>query len=78
MAMQSRPLRRSYYNGLICGVCGGIAETIAWKPSVVRILFVLLSVVSGVAPGFLIDWAFYFVMPGPDLYPPDAGPTISG
>ncbi len=62
-----RTLRLSYQNGLICGVCGGIAECIGWRPNAVRILYVLLSVLSAGFPGMLVYALLYLIMPGPAL-----------
>ena len=53
------PLKRSY-NKMIAGVCGGIAEWLHWDPTVVRIGYVLLSVLILV---YVILWA---IMPSPD------------
>ena len=34
-------------NRMICGVCGGIGEYLGIDPTVVRLLWVLLSVLGG-------------------------------
>ena len=39
------PLRKSK-DHLLAGVCGGIAEWLGWDPTVVRVLYVLLSILS--------------------------------
>lgn len=62
-----RPLRLSYHNGLLCGVCGGIAESVGWRPNLVRAVFVALSVLSAAFPGILLYAVLYLIMPGPDL-----------
>jgi phage shock protein C len=62
-----KTLRLSYHNGLLCGVCGGIAEWLGWKPRAVRALYVLLSVFSAMFPGLLVYLILYFLLPGPDL-----------
>ena len=38
---------------MIAGVCGGIAEWLGWDPTLVRILYVVVSVVSVAFPGIL-------------------------
>ena len=58
----SKLLRRSRRRRLIAGVCGGIAERLGWPPAVVRILFVLGSLVP-VLPGFLVYFVLWLVVP---------------
>ena len=62
MARSSRPLRRSRRRRLIAGVCGGLAERHGWSPTVVRILFVVGSLVP-VLPGFLVYLVLWLVVP---------------
>jgi phage shock protein C len=57
------PLRRSRRNRLIAGVCGGIAEWLGWDPTLVRILYVVLSVFSAAFPGILVYLVLWLVMP---------------
>ena len=52
---------------IIGGVCGGIAEWLDWSPTLVRILYVLVSVISAAFPGILVYLLLWFIMPGPDL-----------
>ena len=51
-------LRRSNKERMIAGVCGGIAEYFDLNPSIVRIVYVLVSVLSVAFPGIL----FYIIM----------------
>lgn len=44
--MQEKRLYRSSTDKMICGVCSGIAEYINLDPTVVRLLWVLLSLIS--------------------------------
>jgi phage shock protein PspC (stress-responsive transcriptional regulator) len=57
------PLQRSRKNKMIAGVCGGIAEWLGWDPTVVRILYVVVSLVSVVFPGILAYLIFWIIMP---------------
>jgi phage shock protein PspC (stress-responsive transcriptional regulator) len=59
------PLKRSN-NKMIAGVCSGIAEWIGWDVTVVRIGYVLLSVLSAAFPGILVYIILWFVMPPSD------------
>jgi phage shock protein C len=54
-------------NKIIAGVCGGIAEYFNWDPSVVRIAYILLSVMSAAFPGILVYIILWVVMPPPDV-----------
>jgi phage shock protein PspC (stress-responsive transcriptional regulator) len=63
------PLRRSTKNRKIAGVCGGIAEWLGWDPTIVRVLYVALSVVSVAFPGILVYVVLWFVMPSADGTP---------
>jgi phage shock protein PspC (stress-responsive transcriptional regulator) len=57
------PVRRSRRNRIIAGVCGGIAEWLGWDPTLVRILYVLVSIVSVAFPGILIYILLWIIMP---------------
>lgn len=51
---------------IIAGVCGGIAEWIGWDPTLVRILYVLLSVISAGFPGTIVYILLWVIMPNSD------------
>lgn len=63
MATSGRPLRRSTSNRMIAGVCGGIAEWLGWDPTMVRILYVVISILSVAFPGTLAYILLWIVMP---------------
>lgn len=48
---------------MLAGVCGGIAESIGWSPTRVRILYVLVSILSAAFPGIVVYLVLWFVMP---------------
>ena len=48
---------------MIAGVCGGIAEWLGWDPTLVRIFYVLISVVSAAFPGVIVYLVLWVVMP---------------
>jgi phage shock protein PspC (stress-responsive transcriptional regulator) len=54
-------LTRSETDKRIAGVCGGIAEYFDIESTVVRIVFVLISLMSGV--GFLVYVVLWIVLP---------------
>jgi len=45
------------------GVCGGIARWLGWDSTLVRILYVLISVFSVAFPGTLVYIILWIVMP---------------
>jgi phage shock protein C len=57
------PLYRSRRHKMIGGVCGGIAEWLGWDPTVVRILYVVVSIVSVAFPGILCYLLLWIIMP---------------
>jgi phage shock protein C len=61
----SGQLRRSR-NKIFAGVCGGIAEWLGWDPTLVRILYVVVSVVSIAFPGILVYIFLWIIMPVPE------------
>jgi phage shock protein C len=48
---------------MIAGVCGGIAQSLAWDPTLVRLLYILVSVISAAFPGILVYLVLWVVMP---------------
>ncbi len=60
------PLQRSSKNVVIGGVCGRIAESLGWDPVMVRILYILVSILSAAFPGILIYVILWIVMPQAD------------
>lgn len=56
-------LTRSADHRMIAGVCGGIADRYGWSPTVVRTLFVLVSVLSAAFPGVLVYAVLWALLP---------------
>ncbi|HEX9821199.1 MAG TPA: PspC domain-containing protein [Methylomirabilota bacterium] len=59
----ARPLRLSRRDRKLGGVCGGLAEWLGWDPTVVRVLYLLVSVVSAAFPGILVYLVLWVVVP---------------
>ncbi|MBN1496218.1 MAG: PspC domain-containing protein [Spirochaetes bacterium] len=51
---------------IIAGVCGGIAEWLGWSPTLVRILYVLVSIASAAFPGIIVYIVLMVLMPSSD------------
>jgi len=63
-AVQQR-LRKSR-DRMIAGVCGGIAAWFGWDPTMVRIAYVVLSIVSVAFPGIIVYLVVWVIMPPPE------------
>ncbi len=48
---------------MIGGVCGGIAHALDWDPTLVRVLYVLVSILSAAFPRFLVYIILWIIMP---------------
>jgi len=48
---------------MIAGVCGGLANWFGWDPTIVRVAYVLLSVLSAGFPGLLVYIILAIIMP---------------
>jgi phage shock protein C len=62
----ANPLRRSRSNKMIAGICGGLAVWLGWDPTLVRVLYVAVSVFSAAFPGILTYAILWIVMPEGD------------
>lgn len=61
--MQKQGLYRSTGQSMIAGVIGGIAERFGWNANLLRIIFVLVSVMSAGFPGILVYLVLWLLMP---------------
>jgi phage shock protein C len=63
MEVATMGLQRSKKDRMIAGVCGGIAKTLGWNPTLVRVTYVLASVLSAAFPGILVYIILWILMP---------------
>jgi phage shock protein PspC (stress-responsive transcriptional regulator) len=56
-------LYRSQRSNMIAGVMGGIAERFGWNANLLRIIFVLVSIMSAAFPGILVYLVLWLVIP---------------
>ena len=56
-------LYRSRKEKMLGGVCGGIAESLGWTPTRVRVLYVLISILSAAFPGTLVYVILWIAVP---------------
>ena len=59
-------LRRSRSDKMIAGVIGGLARYFNFDPTLARVLYVILSVVSVGFPGLLVYILLWVIMPEGD------------
>ena len=60
---QSSPLARSRNDRMIAGVMGGIAQRLGWGSTLLRVIFVIVSIASAGFPGILIYLILWLLMP---------------
>lgn len=60
---QSRPLSRSLNDRMIAGVMGGIAHRFGWNATLLRVLYVVGSIVSAAFPGILVYLILWLLIP---------------
>jgi phage shock protein C len=56
------PLHRSRSNRMIAGVCGGVADFLGWNPTLVRVLWVILTPTTLFA-GVVVYLLLWLLMP---------------
>ena len=61
--MTQGKLHRSRRDRVIAGVCGGIAEWLGWDPTLVRVLYVLTSILSIAFPGLVVYVLLWIIVP---------------
>jgi phage shock protein PspC (stress-responsive transcriptional regulator) len=61
--MTGKSLHRSRRHRMLAGVCGGLADWLGWDPTLVRAVYVVVSVCSAAFPGILVYLVLWLVMP---------------
>lgn len=64
--MDRPTLSRTVEDRVIAGVVGGIARRFGWNPTVLRIIYVVASVLSAAFPGILVYLVLWLLMPEGD------------
>lgn len=57
------PLRRSTSDRMIAGVVGGLARYFSIDPTLARVIFVVVSVLSAAFPGILVYLVLWVLIP---------------
>ncbi|NJC47034.1 UNVERIFIED_ORG: phage shock protein PspC (stress-responsive transcriptional regulator) [Xanthomonas campestris] len=56
-------LSRSLNDRMIAGVVGGIARRFGWSSTLLRVLFVIVSIASAAFPGMLVYLILWLLIP---------------
>jgi phage shock protein C len=62
MAGNNRKLTRSSADKVVAGVCSGLADWIGWDVTLVRLIYVLISIFSAGFPGFIVYVILWVIM----------------
>lgn len=57
--MSNKRLMRSKTNRMVCGVCGGLGDYIGLDATVVRVLYVIISLIAGAG---VLGLILYFIL----------------
>jgi len=58
-----RPFTRSRSDRMVAGVMGGIARRFGWNSTLLRIVFVIVSLASAAFPGIIVYLILWLLMP---------------
>lgn len=61
--MVATRLERSRNDRMIAGVLGGVARRFGWSSTLLRVLFVLVSILSAAFPGILVYLVAWLLIP---------------
>lgn len=64
-----KKLYRSNDNKIVAGILGGIGEYTAVDPTIVRLIFIIITVISGFVPGLVTYFIALLVVPPQDNKP---------
>lgn len=66
MSRRGKTLRRSVANRMVAGVCGGLAEYFDQDPTLVRVIYIVCSILTGVIVGSVTYIILWIVIPDRD------------
>ena len=59
----SRPFARSRHDRMLAGVIGGIAQHYGWNSTLLRVIYVIVSIASVAFPGIIVYLLLWLLMP---------------
>ena len=62
----STGIKRDKRNGMLGGVCAGLARHFGWSVTGTRVVYVLASIISAAFPGILVYIILWLVLPASD------------
>lgn len=74
MTTETKRLYRSRSDRMIAGVCAGVGKYLGIDATVIRLLFALLAIFTGVVPGLILYIVMMFIIPDEPLSTPPAPP----
>ncbi|MDG2524298.1 PspC domain-containing protein [Stenotrophomonas sp. HITSZ_GD] len=63
MSTAPRTLSRSLNDRMIAGVIGGIAHRFGWNSTLLRVIYVIVSIASAAFPGLLVYLLLWLLIP---------------
>lgn len=63
MAGKNKKLTRSSSDKVVAGICGGLAEWLGMDVTLVRLIYVLISIFSAGFPGFIVYVILWIIIP---------------
>ncbi|HOI13151.1 MAG TPA: PspC domain-containing protein [Methanoculleus sp.] len=59
----AKKLTRSTTDRWVAGICGGIGEYLEIDPNVIRVIWVIVTVLTGFLPGIIIYILLWLILP---------------
>jgi len=63
MNTSTAPLARSLDDRMFAGVLGGIARRFGWNSTLLRVIYVIVSIASAAFPGILVYLLLWLLIP---------------
>lgn len=61
--MKNKKLYRNINNKMLCGVCSGIADYFGIDPTIVRVIYAILSLFTASFPGLILYVVLALIIP---------------
>ena len=59
----SAPITRSRHDRMVAGVVGGVARRMGWNSTLLRLIYVVVSILSAAFPGILVYLIAWLLIP---------------
>ena len=70
--MNNKKLYRSRKDRVLAGICGGIGEYLNIDPVLIRVIWLLAVLCSGIVPGVIAYIIFIFIIPEQPIVTPES------